>query len=188
MKRIIFDIETLDWFVKGQTRDLSKVRFGIAATCEARNYWLLRRNKWSEWERVHAPPLYHYLQSADEIVGWNIVAFDLPIIANAAMLPHEWQPRIVDMMSLIRDATNRWYKLDVIAQANLGQAKSANGEMAVTWLRSNDHRLYRRAMDYCRADVELTRRLYEKARRDGIILPPRSERGETEWLTWKLQE
>lgn len=129
-----------------------------------------------------------------DLCGWNVRDFDLPVIhANLARF-HDYPAadidpigRVVDLFDDIRQATGRWYKLDVVAAANLGRHKVAHGQQAAEWLRSGDPALIRRAVEYCRDDVTLVTALYDKLQHgEGLVLPPRPERGESEALQFTL--
>jgi DEAD/DEAH box helicase domain-containing protein len=56
--------------------------------------------------------------------------------------------------------------LDSIASATLGAAKTADGVQAVEWFREGQ---LEKIAEYCKADVEITRRVYEFGRDNGYI-------------------
>lgn len=191
---IFFDIETLDFFhdpaiaALPREQQIGALRFGVAVTYND------HMDMWLTWSLDELPMLWSYLVN-ENICGWNIRAFDLPVIhANLARF-HDYPNadldpigRVVDIVDDIRQATGRWYKLDTVAQANLGRGKIAHGQQATEWLRSGDPALMRKAAEYCRDDVALVVALYEKLRRgEALVLPPRLERGETEVLDYRVQ-
>lgn len=186
------DIETLDFFadpaIKALPRDeqLRAIRFGIAVTYNDQS------DEWSEWLPDQLWDLRQYLH-ADIVAGWNIIEFDMLVIEhNLRRVGHildESTTITNDLFHAIKAKTGRWYKLDLIAQINLGRAKSADGQQAALWLRDwhttgNDAAL-RQALDYCRLDVELERDLYlHLASGKPLRLPPRIERQEINELLY----
>lgn len=191
---IYLDIETTTWFsdpdIKSLPRDqqLAAMRFGCAVTFDT------KKDGWRTWTADQIAELYNYLCWAGApICGWNTVSFDWPVIlANAERagvtlleIEHETVSH-VDLFDLIRKKTGRWYKLEDVAQANLGRGKLADGQSAAEWLRSGDPELIRKAFDYCCHDVNLTMDLAAILREDRALrLPPRAQRQElNEILIW----
>jgi len=191
---IFLDIETLDFFqdpavaALPRSRQLAVLRFGVAVTYDSAT------QRWRTWLPARLPALWLHLRGRD-VCGWNIRDFDLPVI-HANLAAHHDYPsadldplgRVVDLFDDIRQATGRWYKLDVIAEANLGRGKIAHGQQATEWLRSGDPALMRKAAEYCRDDVHIVVDLYRKlGRGEALRLPTRPERGETEELQFMLK-
>lgn len=178
---IYLDIETLDFFqdehIKRLARNeqLKAMRFGCAVT------WTDYHN-FNSWAPDEVDDLYAWLLDGDPlVVGWNIKAFDIPVIA-ANMTDADLaatQPRTYDIFAEIRNATGRWYSLETVAQHNLGHGKLADGQHAAEWLRSEDPDLKAKAIEYCRHDVQLVMELHALLI-DGqpLKLPPRLDRGE----------
>jgi hypothetical protein len=132
--------------------------------------------------------LWDHLLRADLVVGWNILAFDLPIIRRVASEhgypdPGLTHPTTLDLFDRIRCHTGRWYKLADAAIANGCGEKSADGQQAAEWLRTGE---WQKAADYCEQDVRLTQRLYDLARSDGLLLPPRPSAIYPECETYRL--
>lgn len=190
---IFLDIETLDLFSDPHFRGLSRfqqiaaLRFGLAVTHDTET------GVWREWFPDALPALWQYL-AGTELCGWNILDFDLPVIAHNLAQVHNIADggpghfgRIVDLFDDIRRETGRWYKLDLIAEVNLGRKKIAHGTQAPEWLLSGDPELVRRAAEYCRDDVALVVELYRiLAEGKGIKLPARPERYENEALSYYI--
>lgn len=77
------------------------------------------------------------------------------------------------------DGKGRWYKLDTIADVNLGRNKIADGKQAAAWLASSDPDGRARALQYCCDDVEILRELHERLAGGGqLICPARPDRRE----------
>lgn len=193
---IYLDIETLDFFqdehIKALPRDqqLRSMRLGCAVTYNATS------GDWLEWFGEDIADLFPYLcyGPAHPVCGWNVIDFDWPVIChNAAakggdaLVSRSKTPEMIDLFDLIRKATGRWYKLEDVAQANLGRGKLADGQKAAEWLRSGNKELIAKAVEYCRRDVQLTVDLYEILLSDRPLrLLPRSARQElNDILFWR---
>jgi hypothetical protein len=192
MSELYFDIETLDWIPPD--RDLSKIRFGIAVTHDTHAHANGHRRTWLTWGPSQAADLARHIlyTDAEKIVGWNIVDFDLRVLEhNTGWEMGMIRGRVFDLMREIRNDTDRWYKLDVIAAANLERSKIGHGDLAVQWLNSGDRRQIAQAVKYCRDDVELVIQLYKKIQRgEPLLLPARPSRREWNdylWLPGKVE-
>lgn len=188
---IYLDIETLDFFqdphIKALPRSeqLKAIRFGIAVTYDSDT------DEWKEWRSEYARLLHGYLRGK-AVAGWNIRSFDLPIIASNA--DHEFNENALqyaafDLFDEIRRTTGRWYKLDVVADANLGRQKLSHGQQATEWLRSGHEQDIAKAFEYCREDVQLVVDLHQHLL-DGnpLFLPKRPERKELNDIAWWLDK
>lgn len=165
------------------------MRFGCGVTYDARN------DEWRWWMPEQVGELFSYIVWCGcPVVGWNVVDFDWPVIAEntrrsgVTVLEIETETvTFFDLFAEIRRTTGRWYKLEDVCQANLGRGKIGDGQMAAQWLRSGDPNLIRRAMDYCQYDVELTVGLHSRLLGgDPLILPPRAARQELNEIRWWL--
>lgn len=194
------DIEILDWFSDPQIANLPRwrqhaaLRFGLATTY---GYSSSRDSDQVEyafqtWHSSSIGQLYGYLASCEApIVTWNGDEFDLPYLITlairAGVTTNPWHelPESLDLMSLIRreskrlDGKERWYKLEVIAQANLGRGKIGHGDECAAWLRSGDPELIQKAAEYCQDDVQLVKELHELLLSGlPLICPARPDRRE----------
>jgi len=189
---IYLDIETLDFFqdehitALPREQQLTAMRLGCAVTYNN------AADEWLDWMSVL--DLWPYCRTPDTtIVGWNIIDFDWPVLrANAervspALGSYGVEPQFLDLFAEIRRTTGRWYTLGSVCEWNLGRGKVGNGQMAAQWLRSGDPNLIRRAVDYCRYDVELVVSLHSRLLSgDRLRLLPRPARGEINELLWGL--
>jgi hypothetical protein len=196
-KTVYLDIETFHWFdspeiarLPSRELQLLALEFGCAVTYD------LDQEEYLEWWTGDADRLVNYLRNYNLVAGWNIASFDLPIVLfyGSGNPNHYPTTHVYDLFDLIRKATNRWYKLDLIAQTNLGQAKTADGKQAAMWLhewRNGEHRdpsLFQQALDYCRNDVRLEMELGELARRGlPLTLPGLPKPGQGQPLRFALK-
>jgi DEAD/DEAH box helicase domain-containing protein len=56
--------------------------------------------------------------------------------------------------------------LDTLARATLGTTKTAGGVQSVEWFRKGE---LEKVAEYCKADVDITRRIYEFGRDNGFV-------------------
>lgn len=198
---IYLDIETTKFFQDADIAKLPRAQqipalaksFGVAVTWDT-------GNRYHTWWPEHCIWLWETLRG-HQIAGWNVIHFDVPLVQQAAALAGASDPALdpwtaLDLFADIRTRTSRWYKLEEIAQVNLGHGKSGDGQQAAEWLRSGDRALMQRAADYCRLDVQLTMDLHSHAQIHGLVLPPRAKDTDMEtyryWTnadgsSWKLE-
>lgn len=141
-------------------------------------------------------------QAGYTVCTWNGDEFDHPLLLAqllasgvSADVLYGVPFRCLDLCALVQRETRRlggrarWYSLDAISEANLGQKKSGNGREAAEWLASGDPALRQRAVDHCTNDVQLVMALYERLLAGkGLRCPPRPERGEEGELLVQLPE
>ncbi len=160
MNIVYFDLETQKLFEEVGGRDASRLRLACAVT------WSTARNDFAVyWER-DAAALIAELKAADRVVGFNILKFDYEVLKPYA--PNENLRAIpsTDMLQDIFHALNFRLSLDSLAQATLGVNKTADGTMSVTWFRNGE---LDKVAEYCKADVDITRRVYEFGREHGFV-------------------
>ena len=109
--------------------------------------------------------LTELLRSADEVVGFNLIGFDWPVLAAEL---GDWVTELptLDLMVEAQRALGRRISLDSLSQATLGGGKSGSGLDALEYYRAGD---WERLERYCLDDVKLTRDLYEYARKYGQL-------------------
>jgi hypothetical protein len=189
---IFLDIETLDFFtdpaIKALPRaqQLQAIRYGLAVTIDTRYQNIRGYDEATAWPQTDTTELWRFLLGADLVVGWNILAFDYPIIRHAAWGIHDpglTLPNTLDLFDRIRQHTGRWYSLGYIAERNQLGGKSADGQQAAEWLRAGE---WHKAARYCKQDVLLTKGLYEMAKDEGLLLHPRSDRKYPEVETLRI--
>lgn len=191
MRTIYLDIETTVWFDAphlahlARWQQLARLNWGLCETWSA-------DVGWQSWPAEAAPILWEQLTLPDtQVVTWNGDEFDLPRIALEALrygydgLPHADPLNSFDLMAWIiketkrLDGKGRWYKLDTIADVNLGRRKVADGKQAAVWLSSGTDEEVRLAAQYCRDDVQIVRDLHQRLI-DGhaLLCPARPDRRE----------
>ncbi len=160
MNAVFFDLETQKLFREVGGRDPSKLLLACAAT------WSTDRKDFRTYWENDAAALVAELKAADLVIGFNIVSFDYQVLRPYAGGVNLSTLRSLDMLSEIYRALGFRLSLDSIAKATLDESKAADGLQSVEWFRQGQ---LDKVAEYCRADVDLTRRVYEFGRDNGFV-------------------
>jgi len=99
-------------------------------------------------------------ERARSLVGFNLLGFDLP--ALSFYYPGDFgRFQAFDLMEEIRKVWGRRVSLGAVAKGSLGEQKNGDGLGAVEYFRQGD---FKNLALYCKKDVELTAKLFVKAR------------------------
>lgn len=113
-------------------------------------------------------------RECDILSGFNILNFDNPIVAHALPgLERDYlNAKSFDIFDEIRKVSGQWCGLNALIKANgLGSGKTGNGAMAPAWYQAGR---MGKVIDYCLADVWLTKMLLDKIIRGEKIKNPRT--------------
>ena len=154
--RVVVDLELGRGFGYG-LEDRAIAGFAVAVTWSDAEGFL-------HWDGTTGRDLLHYLLRHDEIVGFNLLAYDNPVLQGYLLpaeqrLAAELRRRTVDLHALLYHATGRRYALETVSRATLGEGKlipPANGDPVAL-------------AEYCAWDVELTRDLDDFRRAYGVL-------------------
>ena len=121
------------------------------------------------------PGLIAHLRSGGLIVGFNHLEFDLRVVAGTEPtneLRHQLYLDLrnldhFDILAELKKVLGHRLKLDSIARPTLGEGKSADGLQSLQWYREGRMDLI---IEYCKQDVDVTRRVYEYALENGHLL------------------
>lgn len=153
MNIVVFDLETQNLFEDvGGRNNIGALKVSCAVT------WSTARAGFTTYWEKDVPALVDELKSAGRVVGFNIKGFDYEVLRP--YVPNErlqFLPTLDIMDDLFHTLSFR-VSLDSVARATLGGTKSADGIQAVTWWREGKLEVL---ADYCRVDVDVTRRIYE---------------------------
>jgi DEAD/DEAH box helicase domain-containing protein len=161
LKKIVLDLETQNLFqdVGGRGKNhLLKV-----SLCGIYDY---SRDQYLMYEESELPKLAPLLQSADQIIGFNIKDFDFQVLQpylnfDLSEIPY------YDLLEEINKAIGHRIKLESVAQGTLGAGKSGDGKEAVLYYRNGRMDLLKK---YCQRDVQVTRQIYEYALKNQKVL------------------
>lgn len=154
--RVVVDLELGRGFGYG-LHELGIAGFQVAVT-------------WSDvvgfihWPGDTGRALLGYLLQHDEVVGFNLLAYDNAVLAGY-LLPAQrgiaglLKERTLDLHAMLYRATGRRHSLQSVAQATLGEGK-------LTPPTDDDPILF---AEYCQRDVELTRDLDDYRRQYGWL-------------------
>ena len=107
-----------------------------------------------------ATALVDELSRADLVVGFNVKRFDYTVLSPYTAVPLRQLPTF-DMLEHVKRTLGFRLSLNALARATLNEAKSADGMQSLRWWKAGRVDLI---TEYCRKDVEITRRLHEYAR------------------------
>lgn len=153
MRYIVFDLETQNIFDDVGKNDptLLDISVGCFYDSETDEYHTVTVD---ELDQVW--PLF---EKTEVIVGYNSNHFDIPLLSK--YYPGSFDHiKSIDLLEDIRESLGRRLRLDNVAEATLGEGKTAHGLQAVTWWKQGKIDEIKK---YCQKDVEITKRVFEYA-------------------------
>ena len=161
MNVVVFDLETQNLFEDvGGRSNIGALKVSCAVS------WSSSHNDFSLYWEKDVPALVGELKSADRVVGFNIKSFDYEVLRPYVPNEHlQFLPTLDILNDLFRELGFR-VRLDSVARATLGDSKIADGLQAVAWWREGKLDLL---SEYCQADVDVTRRIYDFGCENGYI-------------------
>ena len=152
LKKIVLDLETQKLFeeVGGRGKNhLLKISVVGIYDYSTDRYQIFREHE--------IPKLSSILQTADQIIGYNIKDFDFEVLRpylnfNVDDLPY------CDLLVEINKVLGHRIKLDDVAHATLGSGKTGAGKEAVIYFRQGRWDLLEK---YCLDDVKITKQIYD---------------------------
>ena len=161
MNDVFFDLETQNLFDDvGGRQNIAKLKVACAVT------WSTVRNDFAVYWEKDVPALVDELKSATRVIGFNLRDFDYQVLQPYAPDTRFASLPTLDLLLEIHKILGFRLSLDTIASASLGQGKTADGIQSVAWFRNGE---LDKVAEYCKADVDVTRRVYEFGRDNGYI-------------------
>jgi DEAD/DEAH box helicase domain-containing protein len=161
MNLVFFDLESQNLFQDvGGRENIGHLKVACGVT------WSTHKNDFSVYWEKDVPALIEELKSATRVIGFNLRGFDYLVLQpyvpemRFASLP------TLDMLFDLQKILGFSISLDSIASASLGATKTADGVKSVEWFRAGE---LDKVVEYCKADVDITRRVYEFGRDNGYI-------------------
>lgn len=161
MNPVFFDLETQRTFDEVGGRE-GIARLGLACGVT----WSAARNDFAVYWEKDAAALVAELKSAERVIGFNIINFDYEVLKPYAPQENFRAFRTTDMLADIFRTLGFRLSLDSIAKATLGESKTADGLQSVQWFRQGE---LEKVAEYCKADVEITKRIYEFGKANGFV-------------------
>ncbi len=161
LKKIVLDLETQKSFqeVGGRGKNhLLKI-----SVCGIYNY---STDKYSTFEEHELPKLAPILQTADQIIGFNIKDFDFEVLRPYLNFDI-FQIPYLDILEEIEKVIGHRIKLELVAQGTLGAGKSGSGLEAILYYKNGRMDLLKK---YCLDDVKITKQVYDYALNNGKLL------------------
>jgi DEAD/DEAH box helicase domain-containing protein len=161
MNLVFFDLESQNLFQDvGGRHNIEKLRLSCGVTFST------ERNDFTVYWEKDAPALIEELKTADRVIGFNLIGFDYQVLRPYAPGFNFASLRTLDLLQDIHRTLGFRLSLDSIAEASLGATKSADGLKAVEWFRAGE---LEKVAEYCKVDVDITRRVYEFGRNNGFV-------------------
>jgi len=160
MNIVYFDLESQKLFEEVGGRDPSQLLLACGVT------WSTDRNDFAVYWEKDAGAMIAELKSADRVIGFNIVSFDYQVLKHYAPNENFRAMKSTDMLQDIFRTLGFRLSLDSIAKATLGASKTADGLQSVAWFKNGE---LDKVAEYCKADVDVTRRIYEFGRDNGFV-------------------
>jgi DEAD/DEAH box helicase domain-containing protein len=161
MNYVFFDLETQNLFQEvGGRENISKLLVACAIT------WSTQTNEFSVYWEKDVPALIQELKSATRVVGFNLRGFDYLVLQSYAPEMRFASLPTLDLLFDLQKTLGFRISLDSIASASLGATKTADGIQSVEWFRAGE---LDKVAEYCKADVDITRRVFEFGRDNGYI-------------------
>jgi DEAD/DEAH box helicase domain-containing protein len=159
MRKIVFDIETKNTFRDVGTSDPAALDLSVVCIYD------YLEDKYECFFQEELNNLWKIIEKTDVIIGFNSDHFDLPLL-NKYFPGDLFQIKSLDILKEIHSTLGRRIKLDVIAEATLGEKKSGHGLQAIKWWADGE---YEKVAEYCRQDVKVTKEIYDHAIEHGKL-------------------
>ena len=169
MNRLVLDLETKRSFneVGGAH---NKHLLGVSVV----GVYHYDQDRFAAYREADFPDLRRALEAADEVIGFNLIGFDWPVLAAEDGFG-DWVTTIptLDLMLEAQKALGHRVSLDSIAGATLGANKLGSGLDALEYYAKGDWDALER---YCLEDVKLTRDIYEYAKSHHMLYYNKGQR------------
>ncbi len=159
MREIVFDIETSNTFADAGSSDPAALDLSVVCIYDSET------DEYRHFLQENLHELWGILERADTLIGFNSEHFDIPLL-NKYYQGDLSRLKSVDLLKAVHESLGRRIKLDIIAEATLGEKKSGNGLEAIRWWRDGDRQ---KVIDYCIQDVKVTKKLYDYALEHGKL-------------------
>ncbi len=159
MRVITFDIETANWMSETGSSDPKDLTVAIVGVHDSET------GDYTSYLEPELPKLWHILERADMLVGYNSDHFDIPLL-NKYYPGDLTRIKSLDLMQEVYASLGRRLRLDALADGTLGERKTGHGGKSLEWWRAGE---VEKVRAYCLKDVELTRKLFDYALGKGSL-------------------
>ena len=119
-----------------------------------------------EYLEKDIPRFIEHLKQYDCVVGFNIRRFDYKVLSGYSDFDFRKLPTL-DILEEIHNQLGYRLSLDHLAVVTLGKKKTADGLQALRWWKQGR---IREIIDYCKADVEITKDLFLYGKKNSYLL------------------
>jgi len=159
MRKIVFDIETSNTFSDVGSGNPAALDISVVCIHDSKT------DEYHSFLKEDFSKLWQFIEQADMLIGYNSDHFDIPLLDK--YYPGDLSNiKSLDLLKEIYDSLGRRIKLDVVAQATLGEKKSAHGLQAIKWWHDGEKQ---KVIDYCIQDVKVTKNVYDYAMKHGKV-------------------
>jgi len=159
MRTVVFDIETANWMSDIGSSDPAALTIALVCIHDSET------DTYSSYLENELHQLWNILERTDILVGYNSDHFDIPLL-NKYYPGDLTRIKSLDIMKEVHTVLGRRLKLDSIAEATLGEKKSASGAQSLQWWRAGE---IEKVRAYCLKDVEITKNIFYYALKNGSI-------------------
>ncbi len=159
MRKITFDIETTNTFADVGSSSPADLNIAVVALHDSET------DEYSYYLEKDFPKLWKILEHADMLIGYNSDHFDIPLL-NKYFPGELTHIKSLDILKEIHKSLGRRLKLDTVAEATLGESKSANGLQSIRWWKDGE---IQKVCDYCVQDVKVTKGVYDYVFKHGKL-------------------
>lgn len=162
MDSLVIDLETKKSFEEvGGKQNIRDLGISVAGV------YSYNQNQFFAFEEHELDKLEEMLAGTSHLIGFNLKGFD-----NLVLEPYLKRTSIakIAVTDIFADAVKflgHRVGLAGLAQATLGESKSANGLEALEWYKKGE---MQKIKDYCLQDVKVTRDLYDYGKKHGHVL------------------
>ena len=129
--------------------------------------------KYRTFREDNVDELIKELLSCDVMVGFNIKRFDWEVLKAYSEADFS-TVKTVDMLEEVTKVLGHRLSLDHLARVTLKEGKSADGLQAIRWFREGN---FEKLTEYCKHDVDITRRLYLFGKEKGYLFYEHRQNG-----------
>lgn len=157
---IVLDIETQKSFKEVGRSKLEKLKISVVGIYDSLT------DEYKCYLESEMMALEKRLETAELIIGFNILGFDMPVLAPYLFKPIDQYP-VLDLLTDVEKARGHRASLDSIAAPTLDEKKSGDGTKALTLFKEGK---WQELKDYCLQDVKLTKDIYDYGCKHGKVL------------------
>ncbi|MBP9702243.1 ribonuclease H-like domain-containing protein [Candidatus Woesebacteria bacterium] len=153
MKLLVFDVETKKAFDEVGGYHPEKLGVSIIGT-----YWRDESiEEYVGYREGNFSPFWRKLETADLVVGFNIISFDYETLKPYYTGSFKQFPSLDIMVEMEKHLGHR-VSLDAVAKETLGEQKNGHGLDAIRYYHDGD---WESLEKYCMQDVKVTKDIYE---------------------------